>query len=449
MCVVLLLSFCGCGTNQKAQILSENDLIGQDGCFLYTIISAEENASINEADKEANNLKKQLAESFDIKVNTSNDKKIKADSNNYEILLGNTNRSESKKAYEFLKANRVQNIDDWMIKVIDNKICIVAIDDANLAKAIRYFNVNYCTKLLDFAKLTKDFEHIDTKSYEVTDASKVNIAGNKIGEYTIVMAREKSLLYTLKVSSFVEIFEEKYGIKINQCRDTETKEGKYEIVIGNTNRSVSAENNPQGDNYVLAVVGDKLVINGGNDIAIAHALQKLLDMEAECRKANKPFQLAKDFKEEGKVTSKDKDYYLAWGDEFTNGLNRSVWTDPIGGETSNPSPNGGTTYNRGSKNAFVRDGYLVLPSKRLNETDFESTSIQTNNAFAYRYGILELRAKLAPVPMCCSIWGSRPQFQIINGVRSVLPEIKNRMEIDILENYGQPDWFARTFTIGG
>ena len=57
LCVILAISLCGCA-GQQAKVLTEYDLIGQDGCFLYTIVSAKENASIDGADKEATNLKK-------------------------------------------------------------------------------------------------------------------------------------------------------------------------------------------------------------------------------------------------------------------------------------------------------------------------------------------------------------------------------------------------------
>lgn len=442
LCLILLISFCGCDKAQQVRMLTEYDIIGQDGCFLYTIISAEGNTGIEGAEKEANNLKKQIGEAFDIKVNTSTDKKIAADSELYEILLGNTNRAESTKAYETLKENRVQNINDWIIKVIDNKICIVAMDDANLAKAIRYFNVNYCTKLSDFSKVSEDFEYIDTKSYDVKNADNVSIAGNRIGEYTIITAREKSLLYTLKLSELVEIFAEKYGISISQGRDTETKESKYEIIIGDTNRSVNGIDKPKGDNYVIAMDGDKLIVNGGSDIAIAAAVQRLLDLEAEARKSNENFEIPKGFKEEGKATANSEDYKYAWSDEFNGPLNTSVWTDPLGDPSSSPSPNGGTTYSRGIQTVFTRDGCAVLPGRRLNDVDFDCSDISSYQTFAFRYGILEVRAKLPPTPMIATMWGAPPSFSMENGKRNIELTPKNYHELDLLENFGQPDWFA-------
>ena len=424
-------------------MLTEYDIIGQDGCFLYTIISAKENSDIQNATKEANNLKKQIGEAFDIKVNTSTDDKTKADSELYEILIGNTNRKESKTAYENLKENRVQNIDDWMIKVLGNKICIVAIDDENLAKAVRYFNVNFCTKLSDFAKVTDDFQYIDMKKCDITDADKINIAGNKIGDYTIITAREKSLLYTLKISEFVEIFAETYGIEIKQGRDTETNEGDYEIVIGNTNRSESSENKLDENNYSISVEDNKLIVNGGSDLAIAGALQRILDLEEEARKSNKAFELAKGFKEEGTVKETNGEYMYAWSDEFDSSLDRTVWKSIEYGSNSKPSANGGSTYYRGDKNVFTRDGFAVLPSKRLSYSDFENSGMATRDSLAYRYGIIEVRAKLPKTPMTAAIWGAPPSFSVDeNGNRNVELTPKNYFELDVFENFGQPDWLA-------
>lgn len=440
MCIVLLFSFAGCNTGESlAKIKTEDDIIGQDGCFLYTVISADENSNIKNATRETTYVKRQLAEAFDIKVNSNTDKKVKADKDNYEILIGNTNRAESKKALKALKDNRVQNIEDWMIKTIGNKICIVSVSDDNLANAIRYFTENCCTKLSDFSKAADDFEYIYTKKYDVQNGADANIGDVRIGKYTIVTTREKSLLYTLKISEFTKIFEEKYGIKIGQKSDTET-EGEYEIVVGNTSREISKTYKPKDDNYVIALEGGKLVVVGGNDIATAYAFQRILDMELSARKAKKAFTIPKGFKEEGEAKTKNE-YTLAWADEF-NFFNRDIWKTPVGGESSGPSPNGGTTYNRGAKNVTVRNGNLVLQGNRLNETDFDSSSVHSYQGFAYRYGVLEVRMKLAPIPMCTTIWGSRPYFQIKNGKREVLTEIKNRFELDVLENYGQKDWFA-------
>ena len=443
LCLILLLSFCGCNANKRTKILYEDDLIGQDGCFLYTIISAEDNSRIEDAEKEVTNLKKQLTEAFDIKVNSTTDKKEKDSGDAYEILIGNTNRAESRTAYKVLQENRVQNLNDWIIKTIDNKICVTAVDEENLAKAIRYFNVNYCTKLSDFCKVTEDFQYIDMNSYDVKNADDVGIAGNRIGQYTIITSREKSLLYTLKISEFVEIFAEKYGIGIKQDRDTDTEESKYEIIVGDTARSVKEVEKPTGDHYIISAVGDKLVINGGNDMAIAAALQKLLNMEAEARKSGKSFTIPKGFKVEGTAEKGIGEYDFAWSDEFNGSFDTSVWKDLIGYPRKDPSTNGGTTYARGVQNIFTRDGCVVLPGKRIGKTDFENSLMATSQSFAFRYGVVEIRAKLPQPPMVATMWGSPPVFSIdANGNRNVEVIPKNYHELDILENFGQTEWFA-------
>lgn len=441
ICIILLFSSCGCQKSQSAKVLTENDLIGQDGCYLYTIVSAEADSTDDDIKKETGNLKKQLTETFDIKVNTGTDKKIKANDANYEILIGNTTRKESKSALKLLTEKRIQNVDDWMIKVIDKKICIVSVSESNLAKAIRYFNVNYCTKLSDFAKLKDGFEYSYSKEYEVKDATGVAIGGTPINKFVIVTSREKSYLYSKKLLEFADIFKEKYGIEIKSVLDTE-EESQYEIIVGNTGRAISAENTPKNEDYVIALIGDKLVINGGNDIATAYGVQRILDMESEARNSGTAFKIDKDFKEAGTAVLKENEYHFSWSDEFNGSLDRTVWGDQIGGDSSAPSPNGGTTYIRGSKNAFTRDGCLVLPSKRLNDTDFERTGIMTRRSFAFRYGVIEFRAKLAPPPMCSSFVGYPPDFLINNGKRQEMPSIKNYMELDIYENFGQTDWLA-------
>ena len=441
--LVLLLSFCGCSTNKQVRIQSEDDIVGQDGCFLYQIIYAEGNSSIDGAEKETVNLKKQISETFDIKVNSASDSKIKKDSDTYEILVGNTNRVESKTAYKLLQDNRAQNLNDWIIKSIGNKICIVAIDDNNLAIAIRYFNVNFCTKLADFAEATEDYQYIDMKSYDVKDVEDVGICGNLIGKYTVITSKEKSLLYTLKLSEFIDVFAEKYGVEIKQGRDTDTKESKYEIIVGDTSRSIEGVDKPSDDKYIIATVGDKLVINGGSDVAIAAAVQKLIDIESEARKSGKPFEISKGFKAEGTAENDAGEYHHAWSDEFNGNFDKSVWKDLVGYPRKDPSTNGGTTYSRGIQNIFTRDGCAVLPSKRIGKTDFENSLMATSQSFAFRYGVVEVRAKLPKPPMVATMWGSAPMFSVDkNGNRNVELTPKNYYEFDMLENFGQTEWFA-------
>ena len=166
-------------------------------------------------------------------------------------------------------------------------------------------------------------------------------------------------------------------------------------------------------------------------------------MEAEARKIGKSFEIPKGFKSEGTSEKAGNGYHFAWSDEFNGSFDTSVWKDMRGYPTKDPSTNGGTTYARGIQNIFTRDGCVVLPSKRLGKTDFENSLMVTSESFAFRYGVIEIRAKLPTPPMVATMWGSPPLFSIDeNGNRNVEVTPKNYHELDILENFGQTEWFS-------
>ena len=89
-----------------------------------------------------------------------------------ELLVGNTNRPESKVAYEMLTKNRKNNAADFIIMVENENIVINAVSDYALEQAITYFFNNICTG--EYAEIAPDYKKFH-KAELIADSGKIAI----------------------------------------------------------------------------------------------------------------------------------------------------------------------------------------------------------------------------------------------------------------------------------
>lgn len=124
-----------------------------------------------------------------------------------------------------------------------------------------------------------------------------------------------------------------------------------------------------------------------------------------------------------------QDYELVWSDEF-NGtqLDTSKWEYQIG--NNNGWGNNEKEYYL-SNNVSVKDGYLTITAKKEKYKGFNYTSgrIITKNNLKWKYGKIEMRAKL---PVGKGMW---PAFWMMPA-SPVYGGWPRSGEIDIMENLG-------------
>lgn len=70
--------------------------------FYYSVIYPSD--SSDEVESAAKKIRTELKAAFDVYVEANKDEKVEADSNNPEILIGNTDRQETAEALEILKS---------------------------------------------------------------------------------------------------------------------------------------------------------------------------------------------------------------------------------------------------------------------------------------------------------------------------------------------------------
>ena len=99
-----------------------------------------------------------------------------------------------------------------------------------------------------------------------------------------------------------------------------------------------------------------------------------------------------------------KGYSLIWSDEFSaTTLNTTVWNQEIGNGSSGWGNNELEYYTSSSKNSFLSDGNLIIEARKeaISGFDYTSARLTTQNKKAFKYGRIDIRAKL---PVAKGLW---------------------------------------------
>lgn len=423
--------------------------IDDEGKFVYNVVRSGE-ASIDQEDA-AKNLRTAMKENFNCKITIIKDDAYEDYDGNYEILIGDTNREESAKAKEILLNNRVNNAKDFIVKVIGDKICINSVTDEMIGTAVDWFIHTYCQNLDTWSLLKEDYQFIyNHKSEEIIHT----VAGKNLGTFTVVLPRKTSVLVGLATDEYIDHFTNlNYDVKEHDDVDNEDE---YEILIDDTSRKESKEIKVEGDNYVIKVVGKKLVVKGGTHLASWRGMKALVAL----LNTNESIEWTDGYTINGKYDANENGTYtLNWYDEFDgNSIDYNKWSDY--GNEANKTPGssslGGKTYkenvynycqyngnDKPEKLIYQADGILHMGTKRVNDIDFVGTRLSTFWTMTYRYGAIDVFINMSENPSHVSLWLNAANV----GIESFEKRFGNQnrtcmAEIDILENFSNDNMFA-------
>lgn len=412
-------------------------------------------------------FKKSLVELFDVDVIYKDDSIASSD---YELLIGLTNRPESKRAYSDLTDYRANNGSDFIIRMDNKKLVIAANTDYSLQLAVDYFMKNICKT--DKDTIMSNFSYAYRPQME-----SITVGGSNIAAYTIRTEKYPSVMTVRAAKALAEYVVKRTGYNLKIAKDTETTAN--EILVGLTTRSgISSEtfksasldfqkgingNTYNGDDYKVFVYGTKLFLEAGSDYAASLAVSELMKQLDKSSDFAANMSLDGSYKK-GEYTLLD-DFAYTWGDEFYtssgSSFSKKNWkamekgytekkgpwyekTDPyylaskaslsdgdpsndFGGpwlETTNSKyVQEGTCKNLVS-NVRIQDNLLIQTSKR-ETSGYSGSTLCTDGRMEFRYGILEARMINATANGNASCFWTRTKDggSVVN-------------EIDMVENFG-------------
>ncbi len=460
---------------------NESDVTASDGSILmitdyqFTFTLVRDKAYEAMATEFANTImKRTAAEVFSAKDGAAEDK--------YEIIIGvHPNRSESKKIYEEVKGARLDNADDYIIRLVGTKIYIVGANDQALQKALNFFLDTFVAD--DQGKIPAKYNYYN-KPAHVTYL----LADQNIASYTIRTERYPSLV-TQRAAEAVQkavLADCGYIIPIKPMNLAGTDVGANEIRIGPMNgavkvdriydtrfnstnwesgyRSFGTDGMLTGDYgiYTVAFNGKNVEVKGGSSYAVNVGTMKFL---ADLKKSKSvatsyttsgdyesyydyklmyeydtvDFSMADGF---GLTYSEDFDYYGT--DKEKDKAVRTKWwvmTD----NTNSLSQDGDEDmyqYRPGvyGDNWWVAadtagNSYLFEVTKKRtmqyegSDHGWDSVRLCTEGFWGFRYGIWETRLVMGTRNgSCSSVWAATGlPYQRVGAYH----------EIDVYENYGR------------
>lgn len=411
-CLLLAFPLSGCGqtssTVSSANYVNYSD---EDGNPYYKIIydsEADDGATLASLVKQAfkDKLNLNLEALPDLMVNPGD----------YEILIGNTDRSESGAATELLLSRNMGRFNDFIINFSEKKIIINGMSNEAIANAVDFYIKNYIKSdgiekgFIYTAKTEGDFMDICINSASINQFNIVY--GSKSVSWLVQNEAEK-------ITSFIR---DNTGFSASLHSDTEVAEQEYEILIGNTNRSNGKNTKYSYEEYDVLISDKKVYLNGGSNHAVQVAISEFLKLL-----------------EKGNVTDSDSIsgiYSKSIADYDSSSYYKLVWSDEFDGNTLDTSKWSitqmeykGAQLTVNDKTLSFKDGNLIMRGYKEGEQYIHCDAIQSSGKFRYHGGYLEMRARIPDGKgVYSSFWG--------NG--SNAENTGDLLEIDIFESLGQP-----------
>ncbi len=399
----------------------------------------------------------------------------------YEIVIGQyAARPESEKIYKEIKNARVDNADDYIIRLVGTKVYIVGANDQALQKALTYFQDTFIKD--DKGKVPAKYN-----LYNKPDHVTYMVAGQNVAGYTIRVEHFPSLVIQRAAEAIQKTVLANCGylLPIKPMNYEGTDAGNNEFRIGPMNGAVKVErvldtrfNYTNWENYMTIETdgmldakegyyevkwnGKNVVVQGGSSYAVSVATARLVDELVKTKK------LETSYTDSGTYTS-GYDYKTMAGYETVNyemvdgfgyvygdGFEyegdhkakekeaRKKWVISTDNTDSTRQDGDDQMYQyrpgEYGENWWIAadtagNNYLFEATmKRQTQYDgsdhgWESVRLVSAGFWGFRYGIWETRLVMGTRNGSCSaVWGTTSRPYSSNGPW---------LEIDVYENYGR------------
>lgn len=321
--------------------------------------------------------------------------------NNREILVGNTNRAASKTAIAALDKDR-----DFSVSFNKDEVVIAAKTDAALADAVAYFLGTV---------LTADISHysvgtVDTQLYNYPLSG---FFGLSLDALKISYDTKEMLPVATSLQTYIH----------------DVTGADVAVALGgNGNIRLSLDETMERAKYRVEPAGGLVTLRGGTVLALSEAVRAITS------KSLGGAAVTLDGESTIPLTMKDvksgKEMQLVWYDEFDgSALNSAYWslTDRMYGNSK-------ITTSASKKNFEVADGNATMRVWKSGDVFTTNSTLTTMNRMSYRYGYLEIYAKVPTTS------GTFPSFWLQSAEqhrsdKSIMTEVdvfeiytKNKME---------------------
>lgn len=444
--VVLLVSlglFMGCGGDDSGDGTASNggnaggDAVGDSALSTADVDFVKDGESVYrlvrpDGDKVATAISQYLYKQLKdrLSVNVRNVADTEDGTDQYEILIGMTNREESKTAAAYLEGKTGGRYDDYVICTIGKKICIHSNNPEVLKTAAEYF-INTYVKAegvkggIAYIKVAEgDFET-------------VTVNGVNIGKFNLVRPHyNSSWLTEVEMEKIVETVYQKTGYMMAINHDSYIQPQQYEIIVGDTSRE-GVEKITNYDEFKITVMGDKVYLNGGS----AHATAMAVSEFAKLLKGDIKDSVSYIGSYETAMASYDKKttFYKTWGDDFDGvALDTNKWRQQT--ESNRTQGQNGKTSVRSSDphDVFVADGKFYICA-REDDNYYYGGMIRTQGVMNYKYGYAEISSVIPHGDSFWIAWWACSD----DSESTIYPDMSKVMspEIDIVECFGNSKYY--------
>ena len=278
---LLLFSSCSGGTPEDPAQTTEAETepaaeiytVAAPGVCDYTFIRADIIGS--DALKKALDLRRSIEEKFGVKITVNSDwsrdnkenSTVESTSDVREVLIGNTNRAETRAIAEEYKSLGY----GYVIKAVNGKIVIWGTEDAALLSALNYFTDNF------LGGETVEFPEGFTCTWSLTgEGMPLSVIAN---EYSIICGQKAADRVWNASNLLAKRLEELSGKKPSVIADSKDPDkSDKEILVGSTDRAESAIEGIGYMDYVIRIKDGKIVLFGGSPLATQSAAEKFISL---------------------------------------------------------------------------------------------------------------------------------------------------------------------------
>ena len=372
-----------------------------------------------------------------------------------EIIIGETNREETKIARQVLMTEGDGRVNEYIICTINDDIVIYGMTKDATIKGVEYFVVTYVPTATITGGIHYNFK--DAEGFET-----YTVAGNsKLVNTKIVRPiYNVSFLTQIEIDKLVKLIYDTSGYEMEIIHDqvasntgntldgsgtlTKTEPSEYEIIIGNCVRD-GVKTITDKNAYEIRVEGKNVYLNGGSPYATAMAVSEFIKLLTEKKTITADNNVLNgDYSKVIGNYDSATYYRQTWADDFEGTeINTDLW-DVRWNERAYASAGEAKEVYRGNpelKNNYVKDGNLYINAIDTPKARYGGL-LTTQGMMEYYFGYIEISTLH---PRGEGFWSALYTMSAVgpNDANNVGAKDTERVyynETDVEECYGAGDW---------